>query len=240
MHTDHSTSTIVIAEDDPNIAALVARYLKREGFKPVLTQDGTRALDLIDQHRPEMVILDLMLPGMDGWEICRRIRRNSDLPILMLTAREEEIDRVAGLSMGADDYVVKPFSPRELVERVKAILRRAERYRGGAAGVETEPLTHGELELVPEKHRVTLGGKEISLTHSEYTLLFVLMQSPGRVFTREQLLDHLHEEGEVVIDRVVDVHIGRLRRKIEPEPASPRFVLTVRGTGYRFADREGT
>lgn len=235
---NHDPHTILVAEDDPNIARLVARYLKREGFQPVLTKDGSRALDLIAQHQPVMVILDLMLPGMDGWEICRRIRKTSDLPILMLTAREEEIDRVAGLSMGADDYVVKPFSPRELVERVKAILRRVEKQAGREAAGDGETLTHAGLKLVPEKHRVTQGGKEIFLTHSEYTLLYVLMQAPGRVFTRAQLLDHLHEHDEVVIDRVVDVHIGRLRRKIEPEPAIPRLVLTVRGTGYRFADRQ--
>ncbi len=176
-----------------------------------------------------------MLPGMDGWEICRELRKVSEVPILMLTAREEEIDRVLGLSLGADDYVVKPFSPRELVERVKAILRRMR----PVASINTQVLQHDGLTLDPEKHRVTVDGETMALTAVEYKLLYALMRSPGRVQSREELLNRLYDHGETVIDRVVDVHIGKLRQKIADDPNEPRYIHTVRGFGYRFADEEG-
>ena len=169
---------------------------------------------------------------MDGWGICREIRKFSDVPILILTAREEEMDRVLGLSLGADDYVVKPFSPRELVERVKAILRRVRPGTGPAAG----PLSCGELVLEPDKHKVTLAGRTVPLTPSEFKLLDTLMSSPGRVFSREDLLGRLYLHEESVIDRVIDVHIGNLRQKIEADSSKPAYVLTVRGVGYRFAE----
>lgn len=225
------SKTVLIVEDDPNTASLVATYLKKEGFVTTVASDGQQALDMVRVHNPAFVILDVMLPKLDGWEVCRRIRKHSDIPILMLTAREDEIDRVMGLSIGADDYVVKPFSPRELVERVKAILRRTDR----SANVRSV-LRHHELVLDPEKHKVSLGDKVISLTTLEYKLLHALMGSPGRVFSRDELLDHFYEQGEVVVDRVVDVHIGKLRQKIEKNPAQPKFIQTVRGFGYRFAD----
>ena len=190
-------------------------------------------MELARRRRPIFVILDIMLPGKDGWDICRELRKESDVPILMLTAREEEIDRVLGLSIGADDYVVKPFSPRELVERVKAILRRScHRNDAYAAGV----LSHGALVLDTVKCRVTLSGKPVNLTSSEFKLLHALMSSPGRVFSRDVLLERFYEHGERVIERVIDVHIGNLRQKIEENPSEPRMIFTVRGFGYRFAE----
>jgi len=225
-------SPILIAEDDRNTSALVATYLQREGFATLVAYDGEEALQLARTESPGFIILDIMLPEVDGWEICRRLRKFSDVPILMLTAREEEIDRVMGLSLGADDYVVKPFSPRELVERVKAILRRVR----PTPARENRAMVHGGLALDPEKHKVSVGGAAINLTVSEYKLLYTLMSSPGRVFSRNELLDRLCEHGETVIDRVVDVHIGKLRQKVEEDPARPQLILTVRGFGYRFAE----
>ena len=222
---------VLIVEDDRNTAALVATYLEREGFSTLIAYDGEQALEMERRHQPVFIILDLMLPKIDGWEVCRRLRRVSDVPILMLTAREEEIDRIMGLSIGADDYVVKPFSPRELVERVRAILRRT-----SAPAEKTAPLAHGGLVLDAEKHKVSLDGRPINLTTLEYKLLYALMRAPGRVYTRDELLAHFYQHGEVVVDRVVDVHIGKLRQKIEPDPSRPRFIHTVRGFGYRFAD----
>ncbi|NVN91735.1 MAG: response regulator transcription factor [Desulfuromonadales bacterium] len=229
----YNQGPVLIVEDDRNTALLVETYLQREGFSTVLAHDGSQALAVARETNPIFVILDIMLPGVDGWEICRTLRKESEVPILMLTAREEEIDRVAGLSMGADDYVVKPFSPRELVERVKAILRRA---RPVALQEQTAPISYRGLELDPVKRTVTRDGRPIPLTSSEYKLLYALMNAPGRAFSREVLLDHCHQESVAVIDRVIDVHIGKLRQKIEPDPSAPRFILTVRGFGYRFSD----
>lgn len=232
MQQSYHAATVLIVEDDRNTAALVATYLEREGFRTIIARDGHQALDVVQGQRPDFVILDLMLPKLDGWEVCRQLRRTSDVPILMLTAREEEIDRVAGLSLGADDYVVKPFSPRELVERVKAILRRT----GPTADRSAEVLSHGELILDPQKRKVSLKGRLVSLTASEYKLLHTLMQAPGRVFTRDELLRDLYRPGETVVDRVIDVHINKLRQKIEDDSANPCYILTVRGFGYRFAE----
>lgn len=232
--TTGGKETVLIVEDDRNTAALVAAYLEREGFVTVIVHDGGQAIRTAGECNPVFVILDVMLPNMDGWEICRTLRRTSDVPVLMLTAREEELDRVAGLAMGADDYVVKPFSPRELVERVKAILRRSRQ----AAPQLPSVLSSGGLELDPEKHRVTRDGQPVALTMSEYKILHALMSAPGRAFSREDLLNHCYRHGEVVIDRVIDVHVGKLRQKIEDDPSQPRFILTVRGHGYRFSDEE--
>jgi DNA-binding response OmpR family regulator len=224
---------VLIVEDDRNIATLVATYLDREGFKTVIAHDGERALELFHRHQPIFVILDLMLPKVDGWTVCREIRAGSQVPILMLTARGEEVDRLVGFSLAADDYVVKPFSPREVAERVKAILRRVGQ---AGSGPSPQPLVQDGLSLEPDKHRVTVQGREIGLTPSEFRLLETLMGAPGRVFTREELLARLHQRGEVVVDRVVDVHIGKLRQKIEDDPTKPRYIHTVRGIGYRFAE----
>ncbi|MGB6066640.1 MAG: response regulator transcription factor [Desulfomonilaceae bacterium] len=224
---------ILIAEDDKKTASLVALYLEREGFRTIVAYDGQQALELAQRYSPIFVILDLMLPLLDGWEVCRQLRRSSDVPILILSARQEEIDRVSGLTLGADDYVVKPFSPRELVARVKAILRRGRLGRTD----EEQLLSRGDLALDPGKRKVTLRGNPVSLTPHEFNLLRTLMAVPGKVFTRDELLTKLYpREDVVVIDRVADVHIGKLRQKIEEDPTNPRYILTVRGVGYQFAE----
>ncbi|MDJ0861561.1 MAG: response regulator transcription factor [Gammaproteobacteria bacterium] len=232
MDRPEAMGPILIVEDDRNIASLVATYLEREGFNTIVAHDGEQGLQLARRHQPMFVVLDLMLPKVDGWAVCRQLRSYSDVPILMLTARGEEVDRVLGFALSADDYVVKPFSPRELVERVKAILRRT-RSAGHPSRL---PLVHENLVLDPDRQQVTLDGQPVELTPSEYRLLHILMTSRGRVFTRQQLLNHLQDRGQVVVERVIDVHVGKLRRKIEADASRPRFILTVRGTGYRFAD----
>ena len=185
------------------------------------------------RHHPILVVLDLMLPEIDGWEVCRRLRQKSDVPILMLTARGDEIDKVSGLTLGADDYVVKPFSPRELVARVKAILRRGRSESADNAAV----FQHGFVTFDLAKRQVTVEGRPVPLTPHEYALLKALMSYPGKTFTRDELLDKIYPTGEaVVIDRVVDVHVGKLRYKIEKDPSNPQYILTVRGIGYRFAE----
>ena len=233
MTTTSLSLPILIVEDDRNTAALIATYLEREGFVTRTVTDGAEALAQVRRQPPGFVILDVMLPRIDGWEICRELRKISDVPILMLTAREEEVDRVLGLSLGADDYVVKPFSPRELVERVKAILRRT-----GSRPSSGRRFRHGELELDAEQRRVRLAGNTVELTAVEYKLLQALISAPGRVFTRDDLLGCIYDHNETVVDRVIDVHIGHLRQKLGDDPGDPQFILTVRGFGYRFADRE--
>ena len=227
-----SDGPVLIVEDDPNTAALVRTYLEREGFVTIHADNGMMGLQLAREKQPVFVILDIMLPGLDGWEVCRRLRTFSEVPILMLTAREEEIDRVSGLAIGADDYVVKPFSPRELVERVKAILRRVRPQRQQMENL----LVSSGIAMDLEKHRVKLDGEVVQLTTTEFRLLKTLMQSPGRVFSRNELLDSLYEHGEIVVDRVIDVHIGKLRQKLEKQPGKPQYILTVRGFGYSFTD----
>jgi len=225
---------ILIVEDDPNTASLVATYLQREGFTTLIARDGQQALQLAERKKPGFIILDVMLPGLEGWDVCRELRKFSEVPILFLTAREEEIDRILGLSLGADDYVVKPFSPRELVERVKAILRRVHK----APNLDSVSLSCGPLTLNPVEHRVTLDGRQVELTAAEFRLLHSLMQTPGKVFSRDELLERFCQHGENVIDKVIDVHIGKLRQKLGDDPTQPRFIETVRGFGYRFRDGE--
>ncbi len=229
-----SAGPILIVDDDKKTAALIALYLEREGFTTISAHDGREALESARRHRPIFVVLDLMLPITDGWEVCQELRRSSDVPILMLTARDEEQDCLLGLSMGADDFVVKPFSPREVTARVKAILRRrrSEFPRGRGR------LEHAGLVLDPENRTATLNGRRLALTASEWKILHALMAAPGRVFLRDEILNHLYPVGSAVIDRVVDVHIGKLRQKIEDDPANPRRVLTVRGLGYYYAEVE--
>jgi DNA-binding response OmpR family regulator len=227
-----NTAPILVIEDDHNIADLVRRYLERAGFETLVAYDGNEGLRLAQSSAPRFIVLDVMLPGIDGWEICKALRRQSEVPILILTARADEMDRVVGLSIGADDYVVKPFSPRELVERVKAILRRT----ATSTALASTLFSHGALRLDTEKRRVTVNGELAALTPSEFTLLQTLIAAPGRVYTREDLLNKLYVGGESVVDRVVDVHIGKLRRKIEPVPSTPRYIETVHGVGYRFTD----
>lgn len=227
----NNRGTILVAEDDRTTAALVTAYLEREGFSAVVAYDGRQCLSMYRECKPIFVILDIMLPEIDGWEVCRTLRKISEVPILMLTAREEEIDRVAGLAMGADDYVVKPFSLRELVERVKAILRRTKTV---SMQHSEEILTYHGLELDSIKHIVFLNDRPLNLTTFEYKLLQALMSSPGKAFSREELLDICYQDGIAVIDRVIDVHIGKLRQKIEHDPSNPHYIHTVRGYGYRF------
>jgi len=226
---------ILIVEDEPNIARLVETYLKHAGFATVRAADGRRALELIRSERPRLVILDLLLPEIDGWAVAHELRRESDIPFLILSAQRDEIDRVAGFTAGADDYVVKPFSPRELVERVRAILRR---YETAPREKQVAILRAGDLELDPERYQVRRGGNEIELTLIEFRLLQALMRAPGRVLSREALLARLYDDEPGVIDRVIDVHIGKLRRKLERDPSSPRLIRTVRGVGYRFAPED--
>ena len=228
---------ILVVEDDKKTASLIKLYLEREGFQTVIAYDGGQALELAERHQPIFIILDLMLPVLDGWEVCRRLRQSSNVPILMLTARGEEIDRVSGLTLGADDYVVKPFSPRELVARVKAILRRGRLEAPGQEKI----LSFEGLTLDLEKHKVIIEGRPVLLTPHEFKLLQTLVATPGKVFSREELLDRLYpRSGATVIDRVVDVHIGKLRQKIEKDPSDPRYILTVRGIGYQFAERKSS
>lgn len=222
---------VLVVEDDSKTSSLISLYLQREGYATAVAFDGVEALELVRRQNPAIVVLDLMLPKLDGWEVCRRIRQFSDVPILMLTARGEEFDRVLGLTMGADDYIVKPFSPRELIARIKAVLRRT----SATAGERSARLKVGGMALDTDKHEVTVDNRRVALTPSEFKLLRLLMNSPGRLFSREQLLNALYPFGEQVIDRVIDVHIGKLRQKLEPDPANPRYILTVRGFGYLIA-----
>jgi len=226
--------TVLIIEDDRNTANLITLYLKREGFRPLMAGDGEAGVALAEKQHPDLVILDLMLPKLDGWEVCRRLRQTSEVPVIMLTARAEEVDLVAGLTLGADDYVVKPFSPRELMARVKAVLRRAPRPNPGRKA----RLSHDNVILDLDKRQLSVADRPVALTPHEFALLQALMSAPGRVFTRDELLDRIYPKGEaVVIDRVVDVHIGKLRQKIEPDASAPVRILTVRGVGYRFAEK---
>ncbi len=235
MNSTDDKGCILIVEDDKKTADLVRIYIEREGFKVLVGHDGRQALEFARKQSIQLIILDLMLPKLDGWEVCRELRRDSNIPIIMLTARDDETDRISGLTLGADDYVVKPFSPRELVARVKAVLRRM--------NPQTKPhqqrLISAGLVLDKEKRTVTLDGRLLALTPHEYALLTAFMTAPGRVFTRGELIDRIYPHREVsVIDRVIDVHIGKLRQKIEKDLSSPQFILTVRGMGYRFADKE--
>jgi len=225
--------TILIVEDDKKTSSLVALYLEKEGFNAMVAHDGHEGLALAKRHNPILVILDLMLPKLDGWEVCRQLRRTSDVPIIMLTARGDEIDRISGLTLGADDYVAKPFSPKELVARVKAVLRRGRLFQIKDKNI----LSYRDLVLNPEKRIVRLKDHPVQLTPHEYALLQALMVSPGRIFTRDELLNHLYPAGEAfVIDRVIDVHIGKLRQKIENNPSAPMYIRTARGIGYHFAE----
>jgi len=222
--------SILIAEDDNHTSSLLVRYFAQEGFETLQAFNGEEALAITQIRSPCFVVLDLMMPGIDGWEVCRELRTKSDIPILILSARQEEADRILGLNLGADDYVVKPFSPREVVARVHAILRRSESKQQSTNGV----LRVGELTLDGLSHCVTLGDKPIALTTSEFVLLKTLMNRTGRVFTRLEMLDELYTEGQSVIDRVVDVHIASIRQKISAVSDKKSYITTVRGVGYRM------
>jgi DNA-binding response OmpR family regulator len=220
---------ILVVDDDPKITRLAKDYLEKNGLRVLTAKDGPTALAIARREKPDLIVLDLMLPGMDGWEVCRLIRRESDVPIIMLTARSEESDQVAGLELGADEYVVKPFSPAALVARVRALLRRSQ---GRLAAASTLRFTG--LEIHPAAHLVVLDGQELHLTPSEFKLLTLLAEHPGQTLTRQQLLDYLYGGAASAFDRSVDSHIKNLRRKLEPDPARLRFIETVYGVGYRF------
>ncbi len=227
-----SGERILVVDDEPTILEVVSMYLSREGFAVVTAADGTAALAAITQQRPDLLILDLMLPGIDGLEITRQLRAGGALPIIMLTARNDETDRVVGLELGADDYVTKPFSPRELVARVKAVLRRTQATP--ARDTASTPVVAGQLRIDPAAHSVTLAGKALTLTAREFDLLLFLARHPHQVFSREQLLDQVWGYTFASDASTVTVHIRRLREKIEHDPTNPQFIQTVWGVGYKF------
>ena len=234
------STTILVVDDEPPILDLIASYLRADGFSVHTAQDGPAALAQARAVRPDLIVLDVMLPGMDGMEVCRRIQQEFDVYILMLTARAEEIDKIVGLSVGADDYLTKPFSPRELVMRVKAILRRSRALgpRNAAQHLSERPALHfDELQIDPDTREVWHDSTQIELTPREFDLLYALAEQPGRVFNRDQLLERVWGHDFAGIDRVVDVHIGLLRRKFEDDPANPTVIQTVRGVGYKFVGR---
>jgi DNA-binding response OmpR family regulator len=226
--------TILVVDDEPKIAAIARDYLEHAGFAVVTASSGRAALDAIRRERPDLVILDLGLPELDGLDVTREIRRDSSLPIVMLTARDDELDKLLGLELGADEYLTKPFSPRELVARVRAVLRRVDRPTQVAG--DQQLVRAGDLVLDPPRMRAELGGRQIELTPTEFLLLATLASQPGRIFTRSQLLDALHGVAFESYERAIDTHIKNIRRKLEPDPRVPRHVLTVYGVGYRFAD----
>ncbi len=226
------SDTILIVEDERPIAESVGYSLEREGFRVLSATDGIQGLGLAQRERPDLIILDIMLPGLSGFELCRTVRRTSDVPIIILTARVEEVDRVVGLEMGADDYVTKPFSVRELVARVKAVLRRSNPESRRDARV----LRSGDLEMDIAQHVVTRNGQPLEVTLKEYETLKHLMAHRGMVLTRDTLLDSIWGEDEYRDPRTVDVHIRWLREKIEDAPSQPRRIVTVRGVGYKFVE----
>ena len=225
---------ILVVDDEPNIVNTVRAYLEKENFRVFTAANGPDALDAARRLEPDLIVLDIMLPELDGLELLREVRKQSDVYVLMLTARAEEIDRVVGLTMGADDYMTKPFSPRELVARVKAILRRD---RGTSRVADTARLEFERLTVDLDEHRVWKDGEEIELTPLEFDLLCAFASHPGLVLSREQLIRQVWGYDYYSDDRVVDVHIGRLRKKIEDEASKPTLITTVRGAGYRFEDK---
>ena len=223
--------TILIVDDEPRIAQIARDYLERAGFSVTTTGNGVDALAMIQRARPDLVVLDLALPGMDGLDVARTVRRDSNVPIIMLTARVEESDKLVGLELGADDYITKPFSPRELVARVRAVMRRSESAVGRG-----DILRAGDFVLDVPRMKTTVAGRSVDLTTTEFQLLATLARHPGRVFTRGQLLDAMRGVAVESFERAIDAHVKNIRRKIEPDPRNPRYVLTVYGIGYKCAE----
>lgn len=223
-------ATILIVDDEENIRNLASAYLQAEGYHVLTADDGLGALETARAVAPDLIVLDIMLPGMDGLNVLQTLRRESNVYVIMLTARSEETDKVVGLSLGADDYLTKPFSPRELVARVKAALRRLD------TSAPTHTLSFTHLKIDADARQVLLDGKPVELTSTEFDLLLALANHRGRVLNREQLIQHVWGHDFYGDDRVVDVHLGRVRKKIEPDPTHPQFIITVRGVGYRFED----
>jgi len=231
-HYDLAVKTILVVDDEPEIVRLVRDYLEHSGFTVVTASDGPAALQTARTRRPDLVVLDLGLPGLDGLDVTRELRRNGTVPIVMLTARGDESDKLVGLELGADDYLTKPFSPKELVARVRAVLRRTESAAHHAAVVRVG----GDITLDADRMEVTVAGRRVELTSTEFDLLMTMARQPGRVFTRAQLLDAIHGVAVDSYERAVDAHIKNIRRKIEPDPHAPRYLTTVFGVGYRIAD----
>jgi two-component system response regulator ResD len=226
--------TVLVIEDEPSILRLIRIYLEQAGYRVLMAQDGQTGLELHAREHPVLVVLDVMLPVVDGWEVCRRIREGAATPILMLTARRTEDDRVAGLDLGADDYLTKPFSPRELVSRVRAILRRAGPPATLASRPEPERIALDDLTITPAAHRVEVDGRSVDLTAKEFDLLLALARAPDHVFSREALLSQVWGFEYLGDSRTVDVHIGTLRKKIERDSAHPRYIKTVWRVGYKL------
>ena len=233
----NGSARILLVDDEQSIQTLLSYPLRKEGYHVTSALDGNEALQRFDEGRFDLVVLDLMLPRRDGVEVCRELRSRSQVPIIMLTAKGSESDKVAGLEVGADDYITKPFSMREFRSRVKAALRRS-RMAGapGAEGGDSGPIVHAELRIDFDRRLVTLAGEEIRVTYVEFEILGALARSPGRVLTRETLLEHVWGDSEYRDPRTVDVHIRHLREKIERDPKEPEFLFTVRGVGYRFVE----
>jgi DNA-binding response OmpR family regulator len=233
------TATILVVDDEDRLREVVRGYLEQAGYRVLLAADGNDALEQARQHTPDVIVLDIMLPGVDGLEVCRRLRTFSDAYVLMLTARAEELDRVVGLEVGADDYLTKPFSPRELVARVRALLRRPRQgNRDPSLPDIPPPLRSGDLLIDYGRHEVLLADTVVPLTPLEYGLLTTLAAHPGLVFTRDHLLERVWGSDYFGDDHVLDVHIANLRKKLDDEPANPRYIETVRGVGYRFTRKE--
>jgi DNA-binding response OmpR family regulator len=228
------SSTILLVDDEDSVQKLLTYPLERDGFRVVQARDGEQALRMFGDERIDLVVLDLMLPKVDGLEVCKRLRADSNVPIIMLTARGEELDKVLGLELGADDYITKPFSIREFRSRVRALLRRAGLPRDRAR--EAETIESGELRIDPARRTVELAGEPVQLTYVEFELLTALASEPARVFTREMLLRALWGDSAYREPRTIDVHVRHLREKLERDPREPEYIFTVRGVGYRFRD----
>jgi two-component system, OmpR family, alkaline phosphatase synthesis response regulator PhoP len=222
---------ILVVDDEKKLVAILKGYLEQAGFAVATAYDGQQALTVFRHEKPTLVLLDLNLPQIDGLDVCRTMRKESNVPVIMITARVEEADRLIGLELGADDYIVKPFSPREVVARVRTVLRRTEGEPARA-----EALSAGDLALDLGKHSARLNDRALDLTPTEFDLLAVLMQNPGRAFTRLQLLDQVQGEAFEGYERTIDAHVKNLRQKIERDPKNPRYILTVFGVGYKFAE----
>jgi two-component system, OmpR family, response regulator len=228
---------ILLVDDEQAVQTLLTYPLRKEGYEVVEAKDGQAALDRFGEERFDLVVLDIMLPKLDGIEVCRRLRTRSQVPIIMLTAKGDEVDKIAGLEMGADDYITKPFSVREFRSRVKAALRRGSMAAGGAV-TGSEPIRAGELEIDFERRSVLLSSEPVQLTYVEFEILAALAAAPGRVFTREMLLEHIWGDSTYRDPRTVDVHIRHLREKLESDAKQPEYLFTVRGVGYRFRDTD--
>jgi len=234
-----ASQRVLVVDDEPKIARIVAAYLERDGFQVQSAADGRAALNLVNTQPPDLIVLDLMLPEVSGWDVCRELQRNAttaSIPIIMLTARDDTADRIVGLELGADDYVVKPFDPKELVARVRAVLRRTSDQSTKTPPTASRVLQSGDLTIDQERFEASHGGRPLALTRTEFQILAALVAKPGRVFSRLQLLDAVQGDAFEGYERTIDSHVKNLRRKIESDPRHPRYIQTVFGVGYKFVD----